>query len=120
MLYLINQRSKELFERFGCEYVCQEYAQEEVKQSIENQEHEEGWLASALDPKTAQIATQLFGFEVPSIADFGEFVGATPDDVVVGLADNMDLGDDAIAIVTHNGSDGTNSVAFYKYTKWED
>ena len=119
MLYLINQKSSELEIAFGFTIPLQEDIHDTIKKAIEMQEQEEGYLSSALDPMTAQIAGQLFGLEIPSIQDFGEYVGATPDDVAITIPDNMELGDEVIAIVYEGSYEGTHVMSFTSYTKWE-
>lgn len=121
MVYLINQEIiADYDERIAASVLTQQCTYDSIKSAMDLQEEEEGWFSSALDSYTAKIASQVLGLDIPSIEEFGEFVGATPDDVAVMIADNMDLGDEAIAIEVRSGDEGTNSITFNLYEKVED
>lgn len=119
MLYLINQELTELTDQIRWKQPTQQQVHDILKTAFKGESIEGGSITSGLDDLTAKIVNQLFGLKIRTIHEEPELTNCTPDDIAIGLPDNMELGDQALSIILHYGSEGTNSVEFYLYTKWE-
>ena len=122
MLYLINQRVPDLEEQYGFLMPLQSDVHTTIQTAIERQSQEDGWLFSALDPITCQIASQVLGLDIPDIQQVPpdhDLFGMSTDDIAIALLDNMELGDEVMCIVHHATIKGTQYLTFVSITKWE-
>ena len=103
MVYLVNQRCPDI----EMEYMTDTDVIPKLKQAFKEES-----LSVILDETTSDKLNQKLPFTLP---DFDEkFAGESPDDVVVTLPDNLELGDEIIAVEEHG-----SFLMYYGYTQWD-
>ena len=109
MLYLVNQQCPNI----NMEFVTQDTeAIPDIEQAFKTES-----LVVALDEKTQKKLDAKLPFTLPGFGfgdELDQFEGLTPDDVALMLPDNLELGDEILAVEDHK-----SLLMFYKYTKWD-